>query len=116
MPFANTPTGTAAANAALDALVATFPSPGTYRLYSDAPATTELPADGGTARSWGIANAAGAVVYWDLLPQPKALSSYASAPHSTADWAPAGDVSKTTTAPVPIGDGFYPTLYWRDDN
>jgi hypothetical protein len=101
MPFATT----AAADAALDAVVATFPDDGTYRLYFDTPSlTTELTADGGylpaahgiadwaaasagvvttaapvsfgtstdaysdVATWWGIADAAGNPVYYDLLP------------------------------------------------
>jgi len=111
MPLATT----AAQNAALDAVVGTFPSPGTYRLYSDTAATSELPAGGGTAVAWAVTDTTGAVVYYDLLPQPKALFSYTSAPHATTDWAPAADGSKTTTAPVPIGDGFSPALYFRND-
>lgn len=111
MPFAST----AAQNAALDAVVATFPDDGTYRLYSDVSASTELPSGGGTAYSWAVADASGAVVYFDILPQPKAVDAYAPAAHSVTDWAPAADGSVTTLAPVPLGDGFSPALYFRND-
>ena len=111
MPFATT----AAQNAALDAVVSTFPDDGTYRLYSDTAATTELPADGGTAYSWAVADSSGAPVYFDILPQPQALDTYAPADHSLTDWAAAADGSVTTTAPVPLGDGFSPALYFRND-
>lgn len=111
MPFATT----AARNAALDAVVATFPDDGTYRLYSDAAATSELPSGGGTAVAWAVADSAGAPVYFDILPQPKALDSYAPAAHSLTDWAAAADGSVTTVAPVPLGDGFSPALYFRND-
>jgi hypothetical protein len=128
MPFASTPTGIAAQNAALDAVVATFPDDGTYRLYSGVPdPTTELDSDGGyapvphgvadwaaaadgsvttavpvslgtstgaysgTAYYWGIADASGAVVYWDLLPTPLTV----------------------TAAGTPVS--FQPALYFRND-
>ncbi|MGZ5410430.1 MAG: hypothetical protein ACXWDJ_10590, partial [Aeromicrobium sp.] len=66
MPFATT----AASDDALDAVVATFPDDGTYRLYSDVPATgTELASDGG----------------------------YAPAAHGSADWAAAASGQVSTT-------------------
>lgn len=69
MPFATT----AAQNAALDAVVATFPDGGTYRLYDAS--LVELTSDGG----------------------------YAPADHSTADWAAATGGQVTTTLPVSFG-------------
>jgi hypothetical protein len=90
MPFASTAAGIAAQNAALAAVVATFPDDGTYRLFTGLPteAGTELAATGG----------------------------YAPAAHGTADWAAAADGSVTTTAPVSFGTstGAYSDVanYW----
>lgn len=69
--------GNDAKNAALDALVATFPDDGTYRLFAGRPdgTGTELTSDG----------------------------DYAPAAHGTADWAAAADGSVTTTADVSFG-------------
>jgi hypothetical protein len=108
MPFTTSTAGTAAADAALDALVASFPTDATFRLYTARPTTggTELPDDGGyepvpasyapwaaadggqvttstpvsygastgaygdVATYWGIADASGAVLYYDELADP----------------------------------------------
>ena len=89
MPFADSTVGLAAANAALDAIVATLPDDGSWRLYSDVPETaTELGADGG----------------------------YAPVPADVADWAAAADGSVSTTVPVDFGtstDAYSDTAtYW----
>lgn len=121
MPLATT----AAQNAALNAVVGTFPDDGTYRLYdgdlveltsdggyapaahsltdwaasSDGAVSTTVPVSFGTstdaysdaASYWGIADAAGALVYYDLLPEQIAVGASGTA------------VS------------FQPALYFRDD-
>ena len=69
MPLATT----AAQNAALDAVVGTFPDDGTYRLYDAS--LVELTSDGG----------------------------YAPADHSLTDWAASNAGTKTTAAPVSFG-------------
>lgn len=113
MPFATT----AAEDAALDAVVATLPDDGTYRLYDAIPeAATELPVDGGVAAFWAVADAAGVPVYWDDLPSPVTLTAYAPAAHSVTDWAPASGGVVTTTVPVTVGDAsFRPALFFRND-
>ena len=85
MPLATT----TAQDAALDAVVATFPDDGTYRLFTGIPTSGgELTSDGG----------------------------YAPADHSTADWAAASDGAVTTAAPVSFGtstDAYADTaFYW----
>ena len=85
MPLATT----AAQDAALDAVVGTFPDDGTYRLF------TGIPTDGGELSGDG---------------------GYSPADHSTADWAAASGGVVATTAPVSLGtstDAYADTaFYW----
>lgn len=89
------PLGDAYVDAALDAVVDSWPSSGaTYRLYASDPTLATTPSDVELAATGG----------------------YAPAAFSPSNWAPSADDSKATTAPVSFGTstGAYSDLatYW----
>ena len=106
-------------DAALDALVGTWPDPGQYRLFDGDPdngGAELVGADGGVAKVWAVTEVGGAVAFWDYLPDGSvvfAASEYAPAPHAQADWSGVGTGARTAT--VTIGSqSFTPTLVWRE--